>query len=70
MPVFIYGEWREMMGIILWNAWMDPKKKKKKSKCPPGAVLGRLLGEGAAYVTSGQKWNTSLNPGGYALVGM
>ncbi|CAG01740.1 unnamed protein product, partial [Tetraodon nigroviridis] len=34
-----------------------------------GAALGRLLGEGAASVTSGQKWSTSLNPGGYALVG-
>ncbi|XP_034550964.1 chloride channel K [Notolabrus celidotus] len=38
-----------------------------------GAALGRLLGEGAAYVsstgaTSGQPW-ASINPGGYALAG-
>ncbi|XP_041656163.1 chloride channel K [Cheilinus undulatus] len=38
-----------------------------------GAALGRLLGEGAAYVsvtreTSDQHW-TSVNPGGYALAG-
>ncbi|XP_029690153.1 chloride channel K isoform X3 [Takifugu rubripes] len=34
-----------------------------------GAALGRLLGEGVAYVTPGQKWDMRLNPGGYALVG-
>uniref|UniRef100_A0A8C4GML9 Chloride channel K n=1 Tax=Dicentrarchus labrax TaxID=13489 RepID=A0A8C4GML9_DICLA len=38
-----------------------------------GAALGRLLGEGVAYVsatglTSGQQWG-SINPGGYALAG-
>ncbi|XP_049921345.1 chloride channel K [Epinephelus moara] len=38
-----------------------------------GAALGRLLGEGVAYVsstglTSGQQW-ASINPGGYALAG-
>ncbi|TNN58352.1 Chloride channel protein ClC-Kb [Liparis tanakae] len=33
-----------------------------------GAALGRLLGEGAAYVSSGQQW-ASINPGGYALAG-
>ncbi|KAM7410953.1 hypothetical protein PAMA_021087 [Pampus argenteus] len=38
-----------------------------------GAALGRLLGEGAAYVsstgaTSDRQW-TSINPGGYALAG-
>ncbi|XP_045912443.1 chloride channel K [Micropterus dolomieu] len=38
-----------------------------------GAALGRLLGEGVAYVsstgvTSGQQW-VSINPGGYALAG-
>ncbi|XP_068454245.1 chloride channel K [Clinocottus analis] len=38
-----------------------------------GAALGRLIGEGAAYVsstglTSGQQW-ASINPGGYALAG-
>lgn len=31
----------------------------------PGAALGRLVGEGAAYMFS---W-TSINPGGYALAG-
>uniref|UniRef100_A0A7N8WXD8 Chloride channel K n=1 Tax=Mastacembelus armatus TaxID=205130 RepID=A0A7N8WXD8_9TELE len=37
-----------------------------------GAALGRLFGEGGAYVlsglTSGQQW-ASINPGGYALAG-
>uniref|UniRef100_A0A3P8SQ14 Chloride channel K n=1 Tax=Amphiprion percula TaxID=161767 RepID=A0A3P8SQ14_AMPPE len=38
-----------------------------------GAAIGRLLGEGVAYVsstggTSGQQW-ASINPGGYALAG-
>lgn len=42
--------------------------------CFPGAALGRLLGEGVAYVsstgvTSGQQW-ASVNPGGYALAGI
>lgn len=41
--------------------------------CFPGAALGRLLGEGVAYVsstggTTGQQW-ASINPGGYALAG-
>lgn len=39
----------------------------------PGAAIGRLIGEGAAYlsstgVTPGQQW-ASVNPGGYALAG-
>lgn len=39
----------------------------------PGAAIGRLIGEGAAYlsstgVTPGQQWG-SVNPGGYALAG-
>ncbi|XP_032427384.1 chloride channel K [Xiphophorus hellerii] len=38
-----------------------------------GATLGRLFGEGVAYITAGrdilgQRW-TSVNPGGYALAG-
>ncbi|MED6291175.1 hypothetical protein CHARACLAT_020771 [Characodon lateralis] len=38
-----------------------------------GAAIGRLLGEGVAYMSSGgrvlgQQW-TSVNPGGYALAG-
>ncbi|XP_072306325.1 chloride channel K [Eucyclogobius newberryi] len=33
-----------------------------------GAALGRLLGEGLAYVTSGQS-RDAVNPGGYALAG-
>lgn len=42
--------------------------------CSPGAALGRLLGEGVAYVsstgvTSGQQW-AYINPGGYALAGI
>lgn len=45
-------------------------KNKNPNVCPPGAALGRLLGEGVAYVTQGQKWDMRLNPGGYALVGI
>lgn len=48
---------------------MHPKNK-NPNVCPPGAALGRLLGEGVAYVTPGQKWDMRLNPGGYALVGI
>ncbi|KAF7649300.1 hypothetical protein LDENG_00143700, partial [Lucifuga dentata] len=33
-----------------------------------GAALGRLAGEGLAYVSSGWQW-ASVNPGGYALAG-
>ncbi|XP_071402689.1 chloride channel K [Centroberyx affinis] len=33
-----------------------------------GAAMGRLVGEGLAYVNSGQQW-ASVNPGGYALAG-
>lgn len=46
------------------------KKNKNLNVCLPGAALGRLLGEGVAYVAVGQKWDMSLNPGGYALVGI
>lgn len=46
------------------------KKTKKRNVSLPGAALGRLLGEGVASVAQGQKWDMSLNPGGYALVGI
>lgn len=62
------SEWICAAGMS-FLAFLKKNKKQKKNVCPPGAALGRLLGEGVAHVTPSQKWDMRLNPGGYALVG-
>lgn len=53
------------------NAIFKPNVKIHRAFCTStGAAVGRLLGEGVAYMSSGGEtlW-ISVNPGGYALAG-
>lgn len=62
------------MNCLNGSAWQEliflHPENKNPNICPPGAALGRLLGEGVPYVTPGHKCNMRLNPGGYALIGI
>lgn len=89
MPVFVYGEWKRTWASLFcrmpelhqsecnYQDFFLPNcnvNTRVLKICFPGAALGRLLGEGVAYVSStgvtpGQQW-ASINPGGYALAGI
>ena len=89
MPVFVCGELLEaQFQIQVQSSESDCSFSKVKAEVmgrviallvhhlgfsPPGAAVGRLLGEGLAHLSStglisGQQW-ASVNPGGYALIG-